>query len=112
MTDARDPLFAPAARCGRGTIDGAVWRPGDPVKHLGPPEHLGIRLWSKLFSTWCGLGPQPEPGYGRWQPQEHDGFREDDDYWCPPCLDQAGISYELWPDDEPEGGGSEQRPGP
>jgi len=93
-----DPLDIPAARCGRGEIDGAVWRAGDPVKHLGPPARLGIHLWSRLFSTRCGLTASA----GRWQPLAHDGFREDDDYWCPACLDQAGIAYELWTDDEPE----------
>ena len=91
-----DSLDKPAARCGIGTIDGAVWRPGDPVKHLGPPGHLQIHLWSRLFQTRCGLGPDRT---NPWQPQEHGGFREDDDYWCPACLAQAGIAYELWADD-------------
>jgi hypothetical protein len=27
-----DLLTEPMAKCGTGTIDGAVWRPGDPVK--------------------------------------------------------------------------------
>jgi hypothetical protein len=105
VSDDCDPLDVPAARCGTGTIDGAVWRPGDPVKHLGPPYVMVDRqsaafYRSRLFSTRCGLGPGPEPGYGRWQPQEHDGFREDDDYWCPACLGQAGIAYELWTDED------------
>jgi hypothetical protein len=74
------------AECGSGTIDGAVWRPGDPVKHLGPPEHLSIRLWSRLFSTRCGLGPQD----GAWQKVT---WSENDDCWCPPCLAQALIGH-------------------
>jgi hypothetical protein len=27
-------------------------------------------------------------------------WHDDDDYWCPACLDQAMIGYELWPDDD------------
>jgi len=101
-----DPRFAfslfafslfPAARCGTGTIDGACWRPGDPVKPLGPPARLADPNWSALFQTRCGLGPRYEDGMPMgWQRQ---GRGEDDDYWCPACLDQAGIAYELWTDD-------------
>jgi hypothetical protein len=87
-----DPLDIPAARCGTGEIDGACWRPGDPVKHLGPPKRLAIPLYSALFQTRCGLGPRT----GAWRPQ---AWGENDDYWCPACLDQAGIVYELWTDD-------------
>jgi hypothetical protein len=92
-----DPsALAPAAHIGCGTLDGAVWRPGDPVKHLGPPDALGIRLWSRLFNTRCGLGPHD----GAWRRQ---AWGEDDDYWCVPCVQQAGIPYELWSDDDPGG---------
>ena len=89
-------LAKPTARAGTGTIDGAVWRPGDPVKHLGPPARLGIHLWSALFSTRCGL----EAADGAWLPADHDGFHEDDDCWCPGCLTQAGLEYTLWDDGE------------
>jgi hypothetical protein len=106
----------PAASCGQGMIDGGVWRPGDPVKHLGPPYAMvacqsSAFYASRLFSTRCGLGPRYEDGTPMgWQQLEHDGFREDDDYWCPACLARAGIAYELVTDDgqEPGGGGDEQ----
>lgn len=83
-----EPTPVLMAMCGKGTIDGAVWRPGDPVKHLGPPEHLGIRLWSNLFATRCGLGPKD----GDWQKP---GWGENDDCWCPGCLQQAMIPHTI-----------------
>jgi hypothetical protein len=98
-----DPFFKPAAKAGTGRIDGACWRPGDPVKHLGPPYAMVERqsaafYASRLFSTRCGLGPETGPWLrqGDWG----DGYdwADDDDYWCPPCLDQVGIAYELWPE--------------
>lgn len=82
----------PSARCGTGTLDGAVWRPGDGNKHLGPPEHLGIHLWSNLFSTRCGLDAKA----GDWRNQ---AWGEDDDVWCPDCLRQAMIPFTLYEDD-------------
>ena len=107
-----DPENIPAAKCGRGTIDGAVWRPGDPVKHLGPPYAMVDRqspafYHSRLFSTRCGIGPRDEEGnsFGwRRQGDWGDGntWYDDDDYWCPPCLAQAGIACELWPADDEE----------
>ena len=105
MSGTRDPLFKPAARCGTGAIDGACWRPGDPVKHLGPPARLQIPYWSKLFQTRCGLGPRypnGDPAGWRRQGDWGDGqsWADDDDYWCPACLDQAMIGYELWPADD------------
>jgi hypothetical protein len=103
-----DPVLKPAARCGTGTIDGACWRPGDPVKHLGPPARLQIPYWSRLFQTRCGLGPRypnGDPMGWRRQGDWGDGrdWGDDDDYWCPACLGQAMIPHELWPDDDPEG---------
>jgi hypothetical protein len=103
-----DPALRPAARCGRGTIDGACWRPGDPVKHLGPPYGLQVHYWSKLFATRCGLGPLDPDGHpAGWRRQGDWGgdgpfgpgtfWGDDDDYWCPACLEQAGIAHELWP---------------
>ena len=87
----------PVGRCGTGTIDGACWRPGDPVKHLGPPYRLAIQPYSALFQTRCGLGPRyPDGRPMGWRPQAQG---ENDDYWCPACLDQAGIAYELWTDE-------------
>lgn len=80
-----------SARCGQGTIDGSVWRPGDGNKHLGPPERLGIGLWSRLFATRCGLDAKA----GAWRRQ---AGGEDDDVWCPDCLMQAGIAFELYED--------------
>lgn len=81
----------PMAKCGTGTIDGAVWRPGDPNKHLGPPDRLGISLWSLLFRTRCGL----DAAAGDWRKQAPG---ENDDVWCPGCLRQAGISSTLYED--------------
>ena len=81
----------PSARCGRGVIDSAVWRPGDPNKHLGPPRNSGVRTWSERFSTRCGL--DSKAGFWRWADQH-----EDDDVWCPECLKQAGIPFELYED--------------
>jgi len=92
----QDQPGKPSARCGRGELDGAVVRPGDPVKHLGPPEYLHVRLHSQLFCTRCGLGSHD----GLWRRPDPD---ENGDRWCPPCLDQAGISYELRPYDEDPG---------
>lgn len=116
MTDDATDL-PPAARCGMGTIDGSCWRPGDPNKHLGPPYRLQIRYWSKLFATRCGLGPRyPNGDPMGWRKQEPG---ENDDVWCPACLDQAGIRYELWTDDtdyrDPlpwQVGGRNDEPGP
>lgn len=95
MTSSQDaaPELPPTAKCGTGTINGAVWRPGDPVKHLGPPANLEIHLWSQLFSTRCGLGAQT----GAWRVAEPS---EDDDCWCPDCLRQAGVGFALYEDDE------------
>ncbi len=93
-----DVPLPPMARCGQGRINGMVWRPGDPVKHLGPPDHLGIRTGSRLFSTRCGLGLR-YPG-GELMGWMYATLTEDDDVWCPPCLAQAGIAHELYPDDE------------
>lgn len=76
------------ASCGLGVIDGAVWRPGDPVKHLGPPGHLEIRTWSQLFSTRCSLGAKD----GDWRAVKRD---ESDDAWCPDCLRQAMIPFTV-----------------
>jgi hypothetical protein len=78
------------AACGRGLLPGVVWRPGDPVKHLGPPESLGIPAWSRLFQTRCGLDNSHS-----WQTVE---AGQDDDIWCAKCLSQAGIPYreESW----------------
>ena len=105
-----DPGLKPAAKCGTGTIDGACWRPGDPVKHLGPPYAMVDRqsaafYRSKLFSTRCGLGPRypnGDPMGWRRQGDWGDGrdWHDDDDCWCPACLDQAMIGYELYPDDD------------
>jgi hypothetical protein len=83
----------PMARCGTGTIDGAVWRPGDPLKHLGPPARLEIHLWSQLFSTRCGLDAKT----GDWRAADR---TEDDDCWCPGCLRQAMIPFTLYEDDD------------
>ena len=85
-----EPL-PPAAKCGTGTIDGAVWRPGDPAKHLGPPARLQMPLWSALFQTRCG----PKARDGDWRPQAPG---QDDDYWCPGCLKQAMIPFALYED--------------
>jgi hypothetical protein len=116
MSDDTDPLSEPAARAGTGTIDGAVWRTGDPVKHLGPPYAMVARqspafYRSKLFQTRCGLGSRyPDGDLMGWRRQGDWGdgqeWHDDDDYWCPACLDQAMIPYQLWPgdDDLPEGG--------
>lgn len=71
---------------GARTLAGQVSRPGDPAKHLGPPEGLGIPVWSSLFSTRCGL----EAAAGPWSPTE-----DDDDAWCPGCISQAGLAYEV-----------------
>jgi hypothetical protein len=89
MPDLTDPV----ASCGTGTIDGAVWRPGDPVKHLGPPGRLAIGMRSALFSTRCGLDAKT----GDWRLA---GWGEDDDCWCPGCLRQAGIAFTLYEDDD------------
>jgi hypothetical protein len=102
MSDDTSPADAPAARCGTGTIDGAVWRPGDPVKHLGPPYRIAERQSaayydSQLFQTRCGL--RARYGDGRLIGWRRQGPGENDDVWCPACLDQAFISYELWPDE-------------
>lgn len=88
-----------------------MWRPGDPVKHLGPPYDMVGRgspafYRSQLFSTRCGLGPQD--GYWRRQGDWDDGgpfgggglWADDDDYWCVPCVQQAGLGYELWDDEQ------------
>ena len=83
----------PAARCGQGKIDGAVWRHGDPVKHLGPPVRLDIGPRSPLFATRCGLDAKA----GDWRPA---GREQDDDYWCPGCLEQAMIPFGLYEDKE------------
>ena len=75
------------ATCGRGNIPGMVWRPGDPLKHLGPQEgllHRGTR--SPLFETRCGLG-QPD---GPWKYAE---WTQNDDLWCPGCLRRAGVQH-------------------
>jgi hypothetical protein len=77
------------ATCGRGTLPGMVWRAGDPVKHLGPPPHLDIHLWSQLFSTRCGLNTSDGP----WQAASVTD--NDDDNWCPACLAQAGIPHSI-----------------
>ena len=74
------------AYCGQGRIDGMCWRPGDAVKHLGPPKRLAIPLWSRLWQTRCGLGPQD--GHWQWIDQG-----QDDDCWCPKCIGQAGMAY-------------------
>jgi hypothetical protein len=112
--DPHDPALRPAAKAGTGTIDGACWRPGDPNKHLGPSyrivEHQSAAFYaSRLFSTRCGLGP----GDGPWLRQGDWGqgvqWADDDDVWCPACLEQAGIAYELWPDDELAGRGEVSR---
>lgn len=84
----------PAAKCGTGTIDGAVWRPGGSLKHLGPPDRLSISPRSPLFSTRCGLSAQD----GEWRPARPG---EDDDYWCPDCLRQAMVPFALHEDDQP-----------
>jgi len=76
------------ASCGQGRLPGMVWRAGDAVKHLGPPPGLEIHLWSRLFSTRCGLDAEAGP----WQ---HAAETEDDDVWCPPCLRQAGIAHTV-----------------
>lgn len=95
---AADEALAPMARCGQGRIDGMVWRPGDPVKHLGPPDRLAIRTWSLLFATRCGLGPRYDSGGSMgWLAATPN---ENDDVWCPACLAQAGIAHELYGDDE------------
>lgn len=69
------------ARCGRGILPGMVMRPGDPVKHLGPPPGL-MPTWARTFSTRCGL----EAGEGPWAYTQ-----DDDDVWCPGCITQAGF---------------------
>lgn len=78
------------ATCGRGILPGMIWRPGDPLKHLGPPESLGIPFDSSLFQTRCGL----ERTDGQWrQAADH----ENDDVWCPGCLAQAGLAHRVEP---------------
>ena len=85
---------------------------------LGPPYAMVARqspafYRSSLFSTRCGIGPRDRDGkpYG-WRRQGDWGgsgpsggggnfWADDDDYWCPACLDQAMIPYEMWPDDDP-----------
>lgn len=74
------------ASCGLGMLDGAVWRPGDGLKHIGPPWFLDIGLQTALFRTRCGLGASA----GDWRPAAPS---EDDDCWCHGCLDQAGIPH-------------------
>lgn len=69
-----------------GTLPGAAWRHGDPLKHLGPP--MDIHLWSQLWQTRCGLTAAD----GNW-----DRCNDEDDLWCPPCLRQAGIAHREEP---------------
>lgn len=86
-----EAALPPLATCGHGLLPGNVWRPGDPVKHLGPPESLGIELWSKLFQTRCGLTAAD----GQWREVYPN---QNDDVWCRACLSQAGIPHreEEW----------------
>lgn len=63
----------------------AVWRNGDPEKHLGPSPQLIPHLWSPLFSTRCGLGRDQ----GLWR---RSAESENDDFWCGGCVSQAGLA--------------------
>jgi hypothetical protein len=69
-------------------LPGQVWRAGDPLKHLGPPEGLEIPFWSRLWVTRCGLTGQG----GNWAIV---GEGANDDVWCPGCLRQAGIPHRV-----------------
>lgn len=74
------------AECGYKRIDGQVQVFGDALKHLGPPIHLEIPEWGRLFSTRCQI--QSTGNNMRYT-------NDNDDFWCPECLSQAGIGYEL-----------------
>lgn len=79
------------AIAGTGVLPGMVWRPGDPLKHLGPPEGTFVTgTRSRLFWTRCGLRSTD----GDWQYCEPG---QDDDCWCPGCLAQYGWPHTLEP---------------
>lgn len=98
-----DPLRQPAAMCGTGVLSCAVWRAGDPLKHLGHPGD-STPAWSARYTTRCGIRAGQAGTFVRCGDPARDPLMSahDDDYWCPPCLRAAHIDHRLWTDDDEE----------
>lgn len=80
---------AEIAVAGVGELPGAVWRPGDPDKHLTALNRDGVPRprWSPLLTTLCGLDATAGP----WLPIGE----MDDDVWCAACLEASAYEHRV-----------------